>query len=263
MSLITVNTGTYNDMFDDLNAAMGTTLSWTLFDNVSVDEKVFTVPPTTGGFSPISSPSFIRLFRDNTLFSTRLTIYDSWQVGMGVGGATNPVPAVDATTKNVFDFSSAVATAAYRIYGDASEGFIAILHDATGGLTATMGLWIGVLQGRDTPASHPNPNAIFYKTSISSTPAVDFLNNGLTVRSESDATFFGFGFWVNASEPHSGKAVLVTGFAWFAQSSTSGEIAGVGADMFQCSAQLGAGDTVTIASVVHRVMAGGSYAIKE
>ena len=29
MSLITVNTGTYNDMFDDLNAAMGTTLGWT------------------------------------------------------------------------------------------------------------------------------------------------------------------------------------------------------------------------------------------
>jgi len=263
MALITVNTGNYNDLFDDLNTALGTTLGWTLFDNVSVDDKVYEIPPTTGGFSPVASPSYIRLFRDNTLFSTRLTMYVAWQVGMGPGGASNPIPAVDATNKNVFDFSTALATTAYRIYGDASEGFIAVLHDTTGGLSATMGVWIGVLQGRDTPASHPNPNAIFYKTSISANPACDFLNNGLSAKSEADVNLFGFSQWINSTEPHSGKSPIVTGFAWFATTSQTGEIAGIAPDWFQCSGNLGFGDTITIGIDVHRVMAGGSYCIKE
>ncbi len=49
MALLKVNTGTFNDLFDDLKTALGTTLGWTLFDTVSVDEEIYTIPITTGG----------------------------------------------------------------------------------------------------------------------------------------------------------------------------------------------------------------------
>ncbi len=260
MALLTVNTGVYNDLFDDLKTALGTTLGWTLFDAVSVDEEIYTIPVTTSGFSPAINPSFIRLFRDNTLFSVRLTIFDSWDNILHVG--TNPIPAVDATTKNVLDFSSAITTASYRIYGDAAEGYIAILHDGTGGLTSTTGYWIGVLTGRATPAAHPNPNAILYKTSINAIASCDFLNLNLAAINESDCQFFLFASWTNSTEQHSAKSPIVTAFAFRGQPGVS-EIAGVAFDFFQCSGNLGFGDTVTVGANVHRVMRGGSYCIKE
>jgi len=260
MSLITVNTGNYNDLFADLKAALGTTLGWVLFDAISVDEEIYTIPITPGGYSPVAHPSFIRLFRDNTAFSVRLTIYDFWTPAGGPG--TFPIPAIDATTKNILDFSSAITTAAWRIYGDASEGYIAVLHDGAGGLSQTQGMWIGVLQGRATPAAHPNPNAILYKTSVSASASVDFLDQNLTQENEPAADFFGFNQWTNATEQHSGNSPLVSAFAFFSTTGVS-SIAGIAKDFFQCSGGLDFGDTVTIASVVHRVMRGGSYAIKE
>lgn len=262
MAFQLANTGNFNDLFDDLNTLLGTTLAWSLFDDVSADEKVFTIPVTTGGFSPAISPSFIRLFRDAVAFSVRLTLYDSWQVGMGVGGATNPIPATDVATKNILDFTSAITTAAYRLYGDAAEGYVAILHDGTGGLSQTTGYWIGVLVGRATPAAHPNPNAILYKTTISGIVACDFLDLNLTQINETDCQFFLLNSWTNSTEQHSAKSPLVSAFAWRGQVGVS-EIAGIAKDFFQCSGNLGFGDTITIVSNVHRVMHGGGYAILE
>lgn len=260
MSLITVNTGNYNDLFADLKAALGTTLGWVLFDAISVDEEIYTIPITPGGYSPVAHPSFLRLFRDNTAFSVRLTIYDFWTPAGGPG--TFPIPSADATGKNILDFTTAITTAAWRIYGDASEGYIAILHDGAGGLSQNQGYWIGVLEGRATPAAHPNPNAIFYKTSVSAGAAVDWLDQNLTQQNEISAEFFNFLSWTNATEQHSGNSPLVSAFAFFGTPGVS-SIGGIGKDFFQCSGALSFGDTVTIASVVHRVMNGGSYAIKE
>ena len=260
MSLITVNTGNYNDLFADLKAALGTTLGWTLFDAISVDEEIYTIPQTPGGYSPVATPSFIRLFRDNTLFTVRLTIYDFWTPAGGPG--TNPIPAIDGTTKNVLDFTTAISAAAWRIYGDAAEGYIAILHDGAGGLVATTGYWIGVLQGRATPVAHPNPNAILYKTTLGANAACDFLDQNLTQQNEIDCSFFDFGQWTNATEQHSGNSPLVSAFAFFATTGVS-MIAGIAKDFFQCSGALAFGDTVTIAAAVHRVMRGGAYAILE
>jgi len=260
MALLTVNTGNYNDLFDDLKTALGTTLGWTLFDTVSVDEEIYTIPVTTGGFSPAINPSFMRLFRDNTAFSVRLTIFDSWDAGLDVG--TNPIPAIDAPSKNILDFSLAIATTAYRIYGDAAEGYIAILHDGTGGLSQSQGYWIGVTEGRATPAAHPNPNAIFYKTSISAQQACDFLNLNLSQINEVAAAFFTLNTWTNATEQHSGKAPIVSAFAWRGQSGVS-EIQGIAKDFFQCPAALSFGDTITVGANVHRVMNGGDYCVKE
>lgn len=260
MALIKVNTGNYNDLFDDLKAALGTTLGWTLFDTVSVDEEIYTIPITTGGFSPVSSPSFMRLFRDNTAFSVRLTIFDSWDAGLDVG--TNPIPATDIGSKNILDFSTAVTTAAYRIYGDAAEGYIAVLHDGMGGLSQNQGYWIGVLQGRATPAAHPNPNAILFKTSLSSQAQCEFLNLNLSQIAETSAEFFDFGVWTNATEQHSTKAPIVSAFAWRGQSGVS-EISGIAKDFFQCPGALSFGDTITVGADVHRVMNGGNYCIKE
>lgn len=260
MSLQLVNTGTYTQLFDDLKTVLGTNLSWTLFDPVDADEEIYTIPPTTGGFSPIPNPSFLRIFRDNTAFSVTVTIYDDWNATTHVG--TNPIPAADITSKNILDFTSAIATAAYRIYGNANEGFIAILHDGSGGLSAVTGFWIGVLQGRATPAAHPNPNAILYKTTISAKAACDFLNQGLSQINEIDAEFFFFGGWTNSTEQHSTKSPLVSAFAWLGQVGVS-EISGIAKDFFQCSGNLGFGDTITIASAVHRVMRGGGYAVLE
>lgn len=259
MSLITVNTGNYNDLFADLKAALGTTLGWVLFDAISVDEEIYTIPQTPGGYSPVATPSFLRLFRDNIAFSVRMTIYDFWTPAGGPG--TNPIPALDIGSKNIIDFSTAIAAAAWRIYGDASEGYIAIFHDGTG-LSQNQGMWIGVLQGRATPAAHPNPNAIFYKTSVSASAAVDFLDQGLTQQNEVNADFFALTSWSNATEQHSGNSPLVSAFAFFGTTGVS-SIAGIAKDLFQCSGALNFGDTVTIVAAVHRVMNGGSYAILE
>ncbi len=258
MSLITVNTGNYNDLFADLDAALAG--SWVLFVTISADEKIYTVSQTPGGYSPVATPSFIRIFRDNTAFSVRLTIYDFWTPAGGPG--TNPIPAIDGTTKNVLDFSSAIITAAWRIYGDAAEGYIAILHDGAGGLVATTGFWIGVLQGRATPAAHPNPNAIFYKTTIGADVACDFLDQNLAAQNETAASFFNFNLWSNSTEQHTGLSPLVSAFAFFSQTGVS-SIAGIAKHLFQCSGGLAFADTVTIAAAVHRVMRGGSYAILE
>ncbi len=258
MSLFTVNTGNYNDLFTDLDAALAG--SWVLFDTVSVDEKIYTVSQTPGGYSPVATPSFIRIFRDNTAFSVRLTIYDSWAAPGGPG--TNPIPAIDATTKNILDFTTAITTASWRIYVDANEGYIAVLHDGMGGLVATTGYWIGVLQGRATPAAHPNPNAIFYKTTIGADVACDFLDQNLAAQNETAASFFNFNLWSNSTEQHTGLSPLVSAFAWFGTSGVS-MIAGIGKDLFQCSGALAFADTVTIAAAVHRVMRGGGYAILE
>lgn len=260
MSLQLVNTGTYSDLFDDLKTVLGTNLSWTLFDAISVDEEIYTIPQTPGGYSPVATPSFLRIFRDNTLFSVTVTIYDFWTPAGGPG--TNPIPATDIIAKNILDFTTAVATAAYRIYGDASEGYIAVLHDGSSGLTSNTGFWIGVLEGRATPGAHPNPNAILYKTTISAKAACDFLNQGLTPINEIDAEFFVFNSWTNSTEQHSAKSPLVSAFAWRGQVGIS-EISGIAKDFFQCSGNLGFGDTITIASTVYRVMRGGGYAIKE
>ncbi len=258
MSLFLVNTGDYNQLFADLDSALSG--SWVLFDTISVDEKIYTVSQTPGGYSPVAHPSFIRIFRDNTAFSVRLTIYDFWTPAGGPG--TNPIPAVDATGVNILDFSSAIITTTYRIYVDANEGYIAVFHDGTGGLGQTQGYWIGVLQGRATPAAHPNPNAIFSKTSLSAVAQCQFLDLNLSQKNELDCQFFAFFGWTNATEQHSGNSPLVSAFAWEGIAGVSG-IAGIAKDFFQCSGALSFGDTVTIASVVHRVMNGGSYAIKE
>lgn len=260
MAFQLANTGNYNDLFDDLETLLGTTLSWTLFDDVSVDEKIYTIPVTTAGYSPGSHPSFMRLFRDNTAFSVTLTIYDDWNATTHVG--TNPIPATDITTKNILDFTTAITTAAYRLYADASEGYVAILHDGTGGLSQTTGYWIGVLVGRATPAAHPNPNAILYKTSISLAVACDYLDQNLTQINEVGAEFFSFNTWTNSTEQHSGKSPIVSAFAWLGQSGVS-QIAGIAKDFFQCSGNLGFGDTITIFTAVHRVMRGGGYCILE
>lgn len=260
MAFQLANTGTYNDLFDDLETLLGTTLSWTLFDDVSVDEKIYTIPVTTAGFSPGSNPSFMRLFRDNTAFSVRLTIYDSWNEIAHTG--TNPIPDTDSLSKNILDFTSAIATTAYRLYGDASEGYVAILHDGTGGLLSNTGYWIGVLVGRATPAAHPNPNAILYKTSTTVAVGVDFLNLNLTQINETAAEFFQFNAWQNSTEQHSGLSPIVSAFAWRGQVGVS-EIAGIAKDFFQCSGNLGFGDTITIFTAVHRVMRGGGYCILE
>ena len=261
MALLTVNTGNFNDLFDDLKTALGTTLGWTLFDAVSVDEEIYTIPVTTGGFSPAINPSFMRLFRDTVAFSVRLTVFDSWDNILHVG--TNQIPSVDATSRNILDFNAALGTAAYRIYGDAAEGYIAVLHDGSSGLTSTTGFWIGVLEGRNTPASHPNPNAILFKSTPSSIVACEFLDDGLTQVVELDCQFFDFNFWINATEQHAGKSPIVTAFAWFAASSATGKIAGSAKDFFQCSGVLAFGDTITVGADVHRVMRGGGYCIKE
>ncbi len=262
MALQKVNTGNFNDLFTDLDTLMGTTLGWTLFDNVSVDEKVYTVPPTTAGFSPVSNPSFIRLFRDTVAFSVRLTIYDGWTMGGGVGAATNPVPAADSVSKNIFDFAGAAVTASYRLYGDAAEGFIAVLPDGTisGNLQF---LWIGVLVGRESVANHPNPNAVMYKSNAAGGVAVDFLNVLLAVKVETVAEFFSFNSWVNSTEQHSGLSPIVTAFAWFSTGSQPGEIGGVAFDLFQCSGSLGFGDEITIGASTFRVCSGGGYCVKE
>ncbi len=258
MPLFLVNTGTYNQLFTDLKSALGG--AWVLFDAVSVDEEIYTVSQTPGGYSPVANPSFIRLFRDNALFSVTMTIYNSWDNILHTG--TFPIPTIDAVSRNILDFTSAIITAAYRIYIDANEGWIAVLHDGAGGLSSNTGYWIGVLQGRATPAAHPNPNAIFYKTSISADAAVDFLDQNLTPRNEAAAAFFNFNQWTNSTEQHSGNSPLVSAFAWFGTTGVS-VIAGIAKDFFQCSGALAFGDTITIASVVHRVMRGGGYAIKE
>lgn len=260
MSLQLVNTGTFSDLFDDLKTVLGTTFGWTLFDPVDADEEIYTIPPTTGGYSPISHPSFLRIFRDTTAFSVTVTIYDDWNATTHVG--TNPTPATDVTSKNELDFTSGITTAAYRIYGDASEGYIAILHDGNGGLTQSAGFWIGVLQGRATPAAHPNPNAIFYKTSVSTGASCDYLDQNLTAITETTVEFFDFNSWTNSTEQHSGLAPIVTAFAWFGQTGVS-QIAGIAKDFFQCSGNLGFGDTITISSIVHRVIHGGGYCVVE
>lgn len=261
MAFQLANTGTFDDLFDDLETLLGTTLSWTLFDDVGVNEKIYTIPVTTGGYSPAINPSFIRLFRDTVAFSVRLTLYDSWQVGMGVGGATNPIPAADAINKNILDFSSAITTVAYRLYGDASEGYVAVLNDGTGGV-GLPGFWIGVLEGRATPAAHPNPNAILYKTTTGAAVACDFLNLNLTQINETAAEFFDFNLWSNSTEQHSGLSPIVSAFAWRGQSGVS-EIAGIAKDFFQCTGNLDFGDTITIFTAVHRVIRGGGYCILE
>ncbi len=258
MSLFTVNTGNYNDLFTDLDAALAG--SWVLFDTISADEKIYTVSQTPGGYSPVATPSFIRIFRDNTAFSVRLTIYDFWTPAGGPG--TNPIPALDAITKNILDFTTAITTASWRVYVDANEGYIAVIHDGLGGLSSNTGYWIGVLQGRATPAAHPNPNAILYKSSISASAAVDFLDLNLAAQSEAAADIFGFNAWTNSTEMHSGLSPLVSAFAFFSQTGVS-SIAGIAKDFFQCSGGLAFADTVTIAAAVHRVMRGGSYAILE
>lgn len=263
MAFLLSNTGTFSDVFDDLETVLGTTLSWTLFDNVSADEKVYEIPPTTAGFSPVSSPSYVRLFRDTVAFSVRMTIYDSWQVGMGVGGATNPIPAVDATSKNILDFTSAIATTAYRIYGDAAEGYVCIIHDGSGPLNASQGWWIGVLVGRDTVANHPNPNAIFYRTSAAANIACDFLNQNLSAKNETDAQILNINGWTNSVEQHSGLAVLITAFASLTAPSAIGEIAGFAKDLFQCSGNFNFGDEISAGGGVFKVMNGGGYCIKE
>jgi hypothetical protein len=101
-----------------------------------------------------------------------------------------------------------------------------------------------------------------WKSSTGAIVGNDFLNNGLAVKSETDAQFFLFNSWLNATEPHSGKAVLVTAFATFRTSGTN-EIPGDAFDLFQCSGILTFGDTITIGSNVHRVCNGGGYAILE
>jgi len=262
MSLQIVNTGNYNDLFDDLNTVLGTNLAWAVFDNVSVDEQVFTIPPTTSGHSPAANPSFLRLFRDNTLFKTVLTIFDSWNATTHVG--TNPVPTADSS-KNSFDFNSAIATVSYRLYGDAVEGYVALTHNNSGGnlIGSPAFLWIGVLIGRDTPANHPNPNAIVLKTAGSVRVGNDFLNKGLAVKVENDAEVFGFQDWTNSTEQHSGKSPIVSHFVVFSASGDVGEIPGQAKDLFQCSGNLTFGDSITIGADTFRASFGGGLCIKE
>ena len=255
MSLRITNVGTYSQLFDDLNTVMGTTLGWTLFDSVSADEKVYTVPTTAQGFGP----AFIRLFRDNTLFFTQMTIYKTWTIGGGVAGATFPIPAVDSTGINRFDFTTGTGTIAYRIYaGAATDGYIAIQSTPGSGVSISM-LWIGILQSVSTFALHPKPTAVIYDAGAGF-PNCKFLDHLNVERTNTDAgRFFQLSTWDAATNPISGKSPIVSAFAWSPSSPFS--ISGFGKDLFYCSAALATDDIIQIGSTMYRVFVGGGTCI--
>lgn len=254
MSLRITNTGTYNNLFDDLVTTLGTTLGWTLFDNVSADEKVYTIPTTSQGFGP----AFLRLERDNTLFTVTLTVWKTWTAGGGPGGGTFPVPVTPSSSQNRFDFTSAVVTTAYQIYaGAATDGYIAVKTDGTG-LSPVLHLaWIGILQSVSTFALHPVPTGLIYSTAGS--PQCQYLDHTNTVRTNADAgRFFQLSSWAAATNPISGKSPIVAAFAW---NVTPDQISGFGKDLFYCSAALVLDDIIQIGSTQYRVVSGGGTCI--
>lgn len=250
MSLRITATNNYNQLFADLNTVAGTTLGWTLFDTVSVDEKVYTIPTTAQGFGP----AFLNIKRDNTLFSVEMTVYKTWDAGLDTG--TFPVPVTPSSSVNRFDFVSAISTTAYQIYaGAATDGYIAVKTDGAGvGLHL---LWIGILQSVSTFALHPKPTAIIY--SNSGFANCQYLDHTDTVRTNPDAgSFFMLSSWAATTNPISGKSPIVSAFAW---KSSPDQISGFGKDLFYCSAGLSLDDIIQIGSTMYRVVFGGGTAL--
>ena len=229
---------------------MGTTLGWALFDDVSATDKVFTLPATGG-----QGPAFVEVFHDTVTFSVSLRIWQSWDAGTDTGTGDAPNVA-DNPTVNEYDFTSAVQTKSYRIYG----GTRYVAFSAEGASSNLTGMWAGLITTLATPAQYVVPvgfigvpgTSSLYKAYWRSDAGVGFANTNVNP--------FSLGNWASTIETSSGKVPAITAFL-FGPSATT-QIPGSADDILNIPAAANFDDVLTIGADTYRVTGGGIMAFK-
>ena len=250
MSLRLSNTGTAAQLFADFQTVMGTTLGWVLFDNVSATEKVFTLPATGG-----QGPAFVQLIHDTVGFGVSLRIWQAWDEPSDTGTGDAPT-GVDSTTLNLYDFTTAIQTKSYRIFG----GTRYIAFAGEGAASQVTGMWAGLITTLATSAQYVVPVGFIgvpgagsiYKGHWRSDAGVAFTNGAMNP--------FGLGSYVATLETSSGKVPAMTAFFFGTAGIT--QLPGSADDILHVPGGASFDDILTIGGDTYRVTGGGIMAFK-
>ena len=247
MALRLSNTGTRDQMFTDYQTVMGTTMGWTLFDNVDADHKVYTLPADGG-----QGPAYIELERNTSTHTIYLRIWQSWDAGTSTGTGDAP-NVVDAVSTNGFDFTSDAETKSYRIF--AGNRYLAGTLEGVG--TSITGMWAGLVTTLATAAQYVVPvglvacqgNATSYKAYWRSDAGVGWSATVLDP--------FDIGGFTSTTESNSGKTPVCA--IWLFSTGANRNIPGTCDDVLMVPAGMSFDDILTLSGNSYRTAGGGIF----
>ena len=250
MALRLSNTGTAAQLFADFQTVMGTTLGWALFDDVSATDKVFTLPANAG-----QGPAFVEVIHDTVGFGVSLRIWQSWDApsDTGTGDAPN---VVDSNTVNRYDFTTAVETKSYRIYG----GSRYVAFSGEGAASNITGMWAGLITTLATAAQYAVPVGFIGQPGTSSLYKGYWRSDAGVGFSNLNHNPFAMGNWASTIETSSGKVPAMTAFFFGGGGLT--QIPGSADDILHIPAAANFDDVLTIGGDTYRVTGGGLMAFK-